>query len=182
MAALITKDELNSYLGYDLPDDRGDLLCELASGTVRAWCRWNISRETTTFVVDGAGAGRISLPTLYLYSVTSVSLDDVELTADEFTWTHAGQLYRPDGLYWTSGARNIEVTAVHGYADIPYAVKAAALSIASARASTANNPAGLKSATTGTVSRTWHAPADSGTDLSTIQQVVLGPYRVPLTP
>lgn len=188
MASLITPDELNTYIGYTVPPDRATLMCELASGTVRTWCRWNISRETQTFVLDGPGLDRISIPTLYLYSVTSVTLDGKVLAADAYSWTHAGQLYRPQGYCWTSGARNISIVAVHGYQDVPYAVKAATLSLASARvastAAMAANPTGLKTAATGTVSRTWQTPepSDINADLSTIQQVVLGPYRVPLAP
>lgn len=179
MSTLIDSAELNEYLGRTLPSDRADLLCELASGVVRSWCRWNIDRESVTFTLDGGGAVGIDLPTLYLHSVTSVTVTGTLLTPDQYTWSHNGRLARV-GDVWPSGMRNVVVVAEHGFEPIPYGVKAAALSIASG---SAENPTNLKSAATGTATRSWQTSPDSPPGLLTVvQQVVLGPYRLPLDP
>lgn len=171
MAALITVADLTTHLQRPVDAAAGALAVAGASGAVRARCGWNISQETTTFLVDGSGSTVLNLPTLLLEAVTSVTMDS-DLVApavspyDEgYRWTVRGQLHRHAG--WPSFSR-ILVAATHGYAVVPDVVRLVALTLA---ARTLSNPERLKTAAVGSISRTF--------DLSDLDVRLLDPYRIP---
>ena len=181
MAALIDPADLSTYLGYEVDSDRATLAAELASGLIRAWCRWEISSETVTFICDGPGSKLLSLPTLALNAVAEVRVDSVALDVSDYQWSARGQLIRND-CCWPSTMRSIAVDATHGYDVIPDAVKAVALALGS-RATA--NPEQYNSVATGTAIRSWQPAAASDVAASSFTGVelsILGPWRLPATP
>lgn len=163
--ALVEPDALASYLQRDLDRASAEQALDLASDTIRDYCRWNLSRETVTWTLDGTGTSILTLPTLHLVDVTFVTIDGELIErgtgADTatYTWSAGGILCRTAG--WPRRNRCIEVDAVHGHDPIPGAIRAAVLTLA-ARMMT--DPEGLLSKTVGAVSRTFE-PRDVLTTL-----------------
>lgn len=89
--------------------------------------------RTATVTVSGTGQDKIFLPHPMVQSVTAVSIDGTDLTADELAEIVINDytLYREDG--WDEGYHNISVTYTHGYETIPAAIKRRALKVASDR-------------------------------------------------
>lgn len=148
---------------------------QLASGAVRAYCKWSITEVTETLSTTGSGTWVLSLPTMLLSDVTAVwvrGVDLGDLTEIPIHWTKAGQLMWSAG--WPRFTR-IDADCRHGYppADVPDVLKLVTLELA---ARTINNPQGLLSATTSTVSRTW-AGANQPR-LSELDQRLLDPYVI----
>jgi hypothetical protein len=162
-APLVTVDELRDYMQRPVADAAGALAIAGASGIVRAHCGWYISRQDDViWRLSGTNTRVLNLPTLYLAGVTSVTLDGIPLT--DFRWAQRGQLYRSD--IWPD-FRQIEVTATHGYTDIPDVVRVVTLAYAARQIA---NPERLKSASVGSVNRAF--------DLTDLDQALLHPYRI----
>lgn len=178
MAPLATVGELETHLQRTF-DDQGqaDMALALASGAVRAYCGWELARETTTFQVDGQGGTILTLPTLELIDVLEIRIADevqaLNLPVTDYgriTWWRKGQLYRHAG--WPARSV-IEVDCIHGYDPVPDLVKLVTLDLA---ARTISNPEGLVSATSGQVSRTW---ASSGSQtMSALHERLLDRYTL----
>lgn len=149
MEPLATVGELETHLGRDVDADAGLLAVTLASGAVRAYCGWDLARETTTFYVSSDGFSLLTLPTLHLLSVDEIRVGTVAV--DQSKWPYT---YSRKGQIWGTWARGVEyeIDVVHGYEPIPDLIKLVTLDLASKRLS---NPEGLTSATTASVSRTW---------------------------
>lgn len=168
MAPLATASELNTYLQRTVPGPLADLLLASASGAVRAYCRWDISLATETLYAIGDGTRLLSLPTLHLIEVDTITIDGVEadMTDPKIIWSRTGQLYIWGT--WTSLAK-VEVTCTHGWDPVPDLVRLVTLTMA-ARA--LNNPEGLKTATTGAVTRQWD------TSMTDLHMRLLDHYRL----
>lgn len=180
MEPLITTAELGLYLQRTVDPDAAALAVANASGLVRDYCGWSISAETVTLTLDGSGTVLLDLPTLQLNGVTAVRLNGIALespedgwpTAEQYTWSTRGQLYRAAG--WPAGFRNVEADVVHGHDPTPDAVRAVVLGLAGAAAF---NPGGaLVSKTVGAVTHTYRDAPGVLTDLQAFQ---LSGYRLP---
>jgi hypothetical protein len=162
MEPLVTADDLRTYMQRPVRDDVADLAVLAASATVRTHCAWNLSREATTFTLNGNNTRILNLPTLNLISVDSVVIDTVPATG----WTSSlrGQLYR--AVPWPD-FRRIDVACVHGYEPIPDVVKVVSLAIAARQV---DNPMRFKTAAVGSVNRTF--------DITGLDQLLLHPFTL----
>lgn len=88
------------------------------------------SRRTKTVVLDGSGTRELDTGIPQLAAVTTVTVDDVSVDADDVIVYPTGQLYLTSGI-WTRGRRNVTFTASHGYAEPPADVVRAVALIAS---------------------------------------------------
>lgn len=173
MASLATVGELENHLQrpVDVPA-QGQQALDLASGAVRAYCGWNLARETTTLQVDGDGSQVLSLPTLHLLAITDIRVNGETLNAADYPrYSLKGQLYRAGG--WTCYAV-IEVDCIHGYDPVPDLLKLVVLDMAARQYS---NPQQLVSATTGQVSRTW-STGNGAAPMSALHERLLDRYRL----
>lgn len=171
MDPLATQSELETHLQRDVEEAGAELALALASGAVRAFCGWDLARETATLQADGDGSPILSLPTLHLVDVTAVTVDDVEvdlnlLDRDRIVWSKKGQLYRASG--WPRFCV-VSADVVHGYDPVPDLVKLVTLDLAARRLS---NPEALVSATVSSVTKTW-ASSGSGPTLSSLHERLL---------
>lgn len=173
MDPLATVGELENHLQRQVDPDPGAQALQLASGAVRAFCKWDISEETTTLVGEGAGWMVLTLPTLNLTAVDEVRIEGtvIDITPSAMSWSKRGQLYRPT-LGWPQWAQ-VEVDCTHGYDPIPDMLKLVTLDLA---ARVMANPEQLVSATTGAVSRTWSG--GDGPALSPLHERLLHRYSL----
>lgn len=167
MDLLITEAELHEYLQRPIDPAAAALAVAGATGAVRSYCGWTISREIdTTLSAAGTDTRVVGLPTMALTSVGEVRVDDVVLAEDKYRWSLRGQLYCADG--WPDWTR-IDVDCDHGYLPVPSVVKIVGLGIA---ARYLTNPESLKIATVGSVARTY-------ADMTALDAALLDRYRLP---
>jgi hypothetical protein len=148
MEPLVTAEELAGYLRRDLDRYSADLAVTGASGIVRSYCGWNLSRAVETLTVTANGSISVNLPTLRLNDVTEVRADGAVLDPAEYGWGSNGVLaarYR-----WPLGMQYLAVDVDHGYDPVPDEVRLSCLSMASRLYS---NPEGLSSKSSGDDSR-----------------------------
>lgn len=171
MEPLATVGELETHLGRDVEPVAGQQAVELASGAVRAYCGWDLGRETTTFYVNSYGGNLVTLPTLHLLAVTEVRAG--ANIVDQALWPYS---FSRKGQIWGTWAPGIEyaVDVVHGYEPIPDLIKLVVLDLA---AQQRNNPEGLVSATTGQVSKTWQSSTRTNT-MSALHERLLDRYAL----
>lgn len=171
MEPLATTGELETHLSRTLDADRAEHLLTLASGVVRAYCGWDLARETTTFHVYSDGGSLLTLPTLYLLAVDEVRVRGVVVDTEKWPYS-----YSRKGQMWGSWVPGVEyeVDVVHGYEPIPDLIKLVTLDLA-ARA--LSNPEGLSSATVGQVSKTW-AKGSTNSGMSELHQRLLDRYSL----
>lgn len=159
MDPLASIGELENHLQREMDPDVAAQALQLASGAVRAYCKWDLSYEAAaTLSAEGTGTVVLSVPTLNLLNVTSVRVDGLAIDLDPtlLSWSKTGQLYRPYGWPQWSG---VEIDCEHGYDPIPDVLKLVTLDLAG---QSLNNPEGLVSATVGPVSKTY---ASGGGDI-----------------
>lgn len=170
MEALATVGELETHLQRTLENDQAELALELASGAVRAYCRWDLSREHTTMYVEGSGTTLLSLPTLELIAVDEVRADGVVLNPVDCPYS-----YGRKGQLWGSWAPRVqyEFDVEHGYDPLPDVLKLVTLDVATRNLT---NPEGLTAATTGQVSRTWGGRTAGG--MSSLHERLLDRYSL----
>jgi hypothetical protein len=175
MDPLVTVEELASYLQSGTVDRAtAELVVAGASGMVRAYCGWIISREETTFTLDGSGHTLLALPTLNLVEVTEVRIDGIVIDAYDpeaasewqYRWSAAGVLDRPVG--WPRRFRCVEADVVHGYDPVPDLVKLVTLARAGCDY---DNPERLTVRAVGAISRSY--------DLSGLETAQLDMFRLP---
>lgn len=178
MVPLATTGELATHLQRSIDPDDAELALMLASGAVRAYCGWDLARETTTLVAYGSGTPVLSLPTLSLLDLTAVRVDgaDLDLTltgvdVGRVVWSRKGQLFR--GIGWPRHVP-IEADATHGYDPIPDVVKLVCLERA---ARVLANPEQLVSATVSSVTKTW-ATSNTSFALSSLDERLLDRFRL----
>lgn len=173
MDPLATAGELDVHLQRTVDPDQAGQAVQLASGAVRAYCKWDLTRQTTTLQAAGTGTVVLTLPTLELIDVTAVRIGGVALDLDPalLSWTRRGQLLRPAG--WPR-LGNVEVDCTHGYDPVPDLIKLVVLELA---AKGLNNPLGLVSATVGQVTRTY-ASSSNTPALSELDQRLLERYSI----
>ena len=110
------------------PEDASEAAVD-ASGLVRGYTGWHIAPTAPeVFTLYGSGSAYLSLPTLYLVSVTSVVADGVDITS-EATWGPNGRMWW-GGTAWPTGYGSVVVTATHGYPTVPADVRAVAKAVA----------------------------------------------------
>lgn len=174
MNPLVTDEQFASYLQRDLDRATADLALAGASGLVRDYCRWSITQETTTFVIDGNATRLLTLPTLKLTDVTEVRVGGIVLDPDDYAWSESGML-ASTGNVWPQRFRYIEVDCTHGHEQTPDAVALVTFSLG---ARYYVNPEGLRSKAVGGVSRSFVIETLRG-DLFDLEAAMLGPYRLP---
>jgi hypothetical protein len=176
LTPLATVSELEKHLQTTFStapeQDQATLALELSSGAVRAYCGWDISRQSETIEAYGEGSTVLTVPTLLLQGVNGVMLDGVSLALSDIVWTVKGQLYYGAGWPRFSVA-TLDID--HGYDVIPDLIKLVALDVAGRQV---QNPEGLISATVGEVSRAWSTSSTPTASLTALHQTLLDRYRV----
>ena len=120
---------------------------------IREWlergCGVNfVSTTYTDELVSGDGSRLLQLKWPRITAVSAVSLryDDTwtALTADELedviAYTESGDMLYREGSYWPGGVRNVKVSYVAGYDEVPALVKRAALRVCVAELPSTNVP------------------------------------------
>ena len=168
----VTGNELGGFPAIDVA-----LVAPLYSQLIRSYCGWHIAPTATeTLTLDGNGSRVLSLPTLYLAEVVSLTVDDVEVDADDFEWSERGQLRVP-GLFPTTW-RSVVVEMTHGYEETPRDVE---LVTASAVRRHLVNPDKVAQETAAGYSVSYNEVL-AVTGLTPTERQWLGAYRLPGRP
>jgi hypothetical protein len=167
-APLADAADLDLHLQRTIDPDVAALALAGASGLVRSYCGWGLSRETTTFTVTGDDTVILSLPTLYLRSVSAIRIGGLALDpgGPQPVPLQRGQVIW--AATWPSTTQ-VEVDADHGYDDTPDLVRLVVLTLA---ARIIANPEDAKTASVGTVSRSFD------TTLTALDTRLLDIYRI----
>jgi hypothetical protein len=155
MEPLITVDNLSGYLQRPIDRYSAGICVAGASGIVRTYCHWNISRTVETLTVDGNSSTLVTLPTLRLNDVTEVRVDGDVLDPGTYSWGVNGVLMATTGYRWMAGLRRIEADVDHGYEPVPDEIAIVACAIA---ARLYSNPEGLAQKSSGDDSRGFASP------------------------
>lgn len=163
------------------PDDAVDG----ASGFIRDLCDWHIWPQITTTStrppVDGC---TLLLPTLKLASVTSITCGDETLDVDsdiaDDDDLSIGIVRRVDGKRWRLDDL-VTVVFVHGYSDVPAAIKAVCQSLAKRWPSSASQWTTRKMGSA-TVSMGQGAGVLTPGSLSTVEQMIIDRYTLKAQP
>lgn len=117
----VTEDDLDELIGE---------LGEQASDTVDRYCRRTFTKTTETVAVDGTGRRSLRLPGYPVISISSVTVGDDDLAADEYRIRdddstlpddNSGILERKSGTFpdrW----ENVEISYTWGYETTPPSV------------------------------------------------------------
>lgn len=141
--AFAAASDLASRLGITLTEDeqvRADALLGLATGVIKGEAGQEIERvEDDEITLRGTRERRILLPERPVVSVSSVTIDEVEIASTGW-FVDGDHLVRRsswldfmDGLDfegWDVAAAEIAVTYTHGYDPVPGAIKAICLEAA----------------------------------------------------
>lgn len=163
MDPLVTAEDLATYLQRDLDTAAAEFAVAGASGLVRAYCRWPVSRVAETVTLSGDGGRLLSLPTLRLVTLGPVTVGGAAVT--DFTASPGGQLFRASG--WPVGLGNVTAEMTHGYAPVPDEVRIVACSVA---AKLYSNPESLVAKSSGDDGRTFSV-------LSGLEMSLISSYR-----
>jgi uncharacterized phiE125 gp8 family phage protein len=123
--ALTTLAEQKEYLKLNNTETTDDGLVEFlinaASSAIENKCKRKFKEQTyTDEEYDGNGFVRLYLQQYPVKSVTSVFIDDTEISADQYKIKkNNGALIRK-GSFWPTGDINILVTYTAGYTEIPF--------------------------------------------------------------
>lgn len=167
-------EEFAGYMQRDLDRATAELALAGASGIVRGFCRWGLTREpAAVMTIDGNGSRVLNLPTLRLNAVESVTVEGTALDAAGYVWSAGGQLYRDAG--WPIGFRSVTAVVDHGYDTIPDDVRIVVCSLAARYYS---NPERLRSKTVGATASTFTIDA-AGHELSELEMTLIAGYRLP---
>lgn len=139
---LLNATDLASFQALDQ-----DWFLNAAGDTIRNFCQWHIYPSlTVTQEVPIQPDGTIMLPSLYVTSVTSVTVDGLELDPTAYRWHQAGYIKRHHQAYFqwplypleaeqpfreypSPLARYAEVTYTHGYSTLPPIVAAVGMEL-----------------------------------------------------
>jgi hypothetical protein len=152
MGPLITVDDLAGYMQRPIDRFSATVCVTGASGLVRAYCGWNLSRITETLTVDANGSGSVNLPTLRLNDVTEVRVAGAVLDGSQYGWATNGVLAFTARSAWPSGLQCIAVDADHGYDPIPDEI---GIVVAAIAGRLYGNPEGLMQKSSGDDSRSY---------------------------
>jgi hypothetical protein len=172
VTALASVSDLASYVGREIANDDASALLalELASGVVREYCGQTLTLvEDDEVTLNGSGTRVLLLPETPVTDVASVTVEGVELEADYWDWTSDGVINRiggtlppvegsvflpgaPRSVLWPTGARSVVVVYSHGLSEVPAAVKAVVLSVASR---VLDSPSSVKQESIGAYSVTY---------------------------
>ena len=154
MTALASVAELASYVGREIADEDASALLalDLASGAVREYCGQTLTLvEDDEATLNGSGTRVLLLPETPVTDVASVTVSGDELDTASWGWSAEGVLNRIGGT-WPTGARSVVVVYSHGLSEVPAAVKAVVLSVASR---VLDSPSSVKQESIGAYSVTY---------------------------
>lgn len=121
MPSLVDVEDWGDYSKSPAPDNAQTLL-DAASGYIRSYCGWNITRE----VVEGAefdtyGSDLLVIPTLLLVSIESLYEGDCYLTDRvDYRWSRRGLVRRkPKGKCWPNDYASVTGSYTHGHEECP---------------------------------------------------------------
>lgn len=161
MAPLASTEDWADYTKIPEPANAAELLAA-ASGSIRNYCGWSISREVVTDEpIDTNGSGLILLPTLLLVSVEQISVGDTWLLErTDYRWSKKGMIRRyPYGTNWPRGFQEVYVSYTHGYETVPDEIRA--LTVGLAVRLTSAVPPNVAQKTVGAISITYSGTSQS---------------------
>ena len=186
--SFIDVDDLSAYLGRDVGDDDGAVICvDSACSMVQTLTEQDFEAATTdTVTLDGTGTDTLLLPHVPVSAAGTVVVNGVDLLPTDYgvsedgrltrtggtaVWSTWGQLSAPSA-YWPQGRANVTVTYEHGYAaDVPADVRMVALAIA-------NRLFTQGGAVVETVGQVTKRYAVAGTDLTSGEKAILRRHRI----
>lgn len=177
MDPLVTPEDFAGYLQRDLDRFSAEQAIAGASGLVRDYLGWAVSRTVETFTLDSYGSSILGLPTLKVNDVLSVTLDGEPVT--DYTWGAGGMLYRCKptwpAMSWPTGARRVVAEVDHGYDEVPDAVRIVTCAIAARHFV---NPEALRSKTVGETSRVFLVES-IGREMTQLELALINRYKLP---
>lgn len=176
----ITPATLSEYTGGKIKaaDPRSELLIRGAVAAIRRYCRWHISPEREDIVIlDGRGGTMQRLPSIHVVDIAEVlDGDSVLVFKQDYRWTQAGLLSRSHGR-WSPHFRDVQVTMVHGFEDVPDLVALVHSVVSRAMAS----PLGATREQAGAMAVTWATTAPGvagGLALLANEMSMLSSFRI----
>lgn len=97
------------------------MLINMIDGVIKNYCGWEIAAKEYTKIFDGNGKASLDLGIFPLNSVSSLTIDGTDYTANATLDGENGILLFPssDGNLFSSGTSNVAVTFNAGYSVIP---------------------------------------------------------------
>lgn len=132
MPPLVAVEDWGKYSKTSAPDNAVTLLAA-ASGAIRSYCGWSITREVVEDAeLDSYGSPLLALPTLLLVSIESLYEWDTYLVdGTDFRWSRRGLIRRkPKGKTWPDDYSSVRASYTHGYEECPEEVAALCVSLA----------------------------------------------------
>lgn len=132
MSPLVSVDNWGDY-SKSPPPDNAETLLLAASGSIRSYCGWNITREVVEDAeLDAYGGPLLALPTLHLVSIEALYEEDSYLEDRvDYRWSRRGLIRRkPKGKCWPSEYGCIRYSITHGYETCPAELAALTIGLA----------------------------------------------------
>lgn len=164
-----------------------DAQARAALGVVEAYCGWPLQQGSFSVALDSDGSHIIALPSLYVTSVSSLSLRGLDRFGQPFPalvedvdweWSTNGVLTCLRGDGWPAGSRRVLVTYVGGYDELPAGVISVVASVAERLAldgaiqQRLENVGGIQTNTT------YAQSVTAGGGLSSVECAVLDRWRI----
>lgn len=181
-----TPAELETFLGYTVPDDRAQLMLDLATAAIQRYARQTFALvEDDTLTLRGSWGDTLWLPQRPVVAVTSITVDGILAPATTYTWTTDGKvtldtdpswivnLAETNDGYWGGDDVLVVVVYDHGQ-DVPDDVKGICLGVAARLIGNAAS-AGIVQETIGAYSVTYDRAAQVA--LTDDEKTALTPFR-----
>lgn len=132
MPPLVAEADWSKYSKSPAPANAATLLAA-ASGSIRSYCGWSITREVVEDAdLDAYGGPLIALPTLFLVSIEALYEEDTYLVdGTDYRWSRRGLIRRkPKGKCWPNDYMSVRASYTHGYEECPEEVAALCVNLA----------------------------------------------------
>lgn len=132
MPSLVSVDEWGDYSKSPAPENAQALL-DAASGAIRAYCGWNITRQVVEDEeFDTYGSNLLVIPTMLVVSIDAIYECDLYLEDGiDYRWSKRGLIRRrPKGVCWPDEYGAVRGSYTHGYETCPVEVAALCVAIA----------------------------------------------------
>jgi hypothetical protein len=148
--------DLSAYAGIDgLDTDLAEIYINTAETIVNEYLGFSPTLSTYTFYLSGSGFDCIILPAHPITELTSITIDGVSLSVNDFILADKFIFSKDGSDAFTSGTNNVVIVCKAGYATIPDIIKLTVLRIATLLATEANGNIGITNKSFNDGSRTF---------------------------